>query len=524
MTTRRAAKPLTSPIFSRRQTLALLGASVASTAFTTTAFGQDKPKRGGIFRVSNHFNPSSLDPTTGGSGSDHSYLYTLYDTLTEWDYETLRVKPGLAESWTYTNPTTLVLKLKSGITFHDGASFDANAVKINLDRSRSHARSNIKADVASIKSVEVTGPMEVTINLSTPDTMLPGAFTDRAGMMVSPKAIESGENLDRSPVGSGAYTFVRWGDGEKVVVKRNEKYWKPGLPYMDGIEFSVIQEITTGMRSVMAGQNDFLFMLPARQKAIVERSKKVKVVSSSSLSFNQFYLNWARPPFNDIRVRQALNYAVDRQAYSDAAFAGLAEPAHMALPKSHWAYDPSLVDLYPHDTKKARQLLSDAGHGSGIEIEFLGASDQETVQREEVLIEMLARSGIKAKFINGPAGSFSRRYFGSEQLGAGLLSNWTGRPDASQTFASLFSSTSYYNAGRAEVPQTLVDAIRNSHSVEDIDERRKYFAIAQRIVMENAFHVPLVFHPIIFVTSARVRDFRTNLLGKPKFEDVWLDA
>lgn len=523
MTITRQTKRLTSH-FSRREMLALFGAGAAGIMFPASAFAQAEPKRGGIFRISNNFNPSSLDPTTGGSGSDHSYLYTLYDTLTEWDYDTLRVKPGLADSWSYTDSNTLVLKLRSGVTFHDGTAFDANTVKINLDRSRTDARSNIKADVASIKSVEVSGPMEVTLRLSTPDTMLPGAFTDRAGMMVSAKAIQSGENLDRSPVGSGAYTFVRWGDGEKVVVKRNEKYWKTGRPYPDGIEFSIIPEVTTGMRSVMAGQNDFLFMLPARQKAIVERSKKVNVVLSSSLSFNQFYLNWVRPPFNDIRVRQALNYAVDRQAYSDAAFAGLAEPAHMALPKSHWAYDPSLANLYPHDTKKARQLLSDAGYGGGLEVEFVGTSDQETIQREEVLIEMLARSGIKAKFINGPAGTFSRRYFGTEQLGAGLLSNWTGRPDASQTFAALFSKGSYYNAGRAEVPQALTDAIRNSHSVEDPEERRKHFATAMRLAMENAFHVPLVFHPIIFVTSARVHNFRTNLLGKPKFEDVWLDT
>src|SRR4051812_7130507 len=104
MTTNSQAKPMAVNL-SRRRALALLGATVASTTLSGVALGQDKPKRGGVLKISNHFNPSSLDPATGGSGSDHSYLYTLYDTLTEWDYDTLRVVPGLAESWRYKDST-----------------------------------------------------------------------------------------------------------------------------------------------------------------------------------------------------------------------------------------------------------------------------------------------------------------------------------------------------------------------------------------------------------------------------------
>jgi peptide/nickel transport system permease protein/peptide/nickel transport system substrate-binding protein len=116
--------------------------------------------------------------------------------------------------------------------------------------------------------------------LSTPDAALPGILSDRAGgMMVSPTALKAAEGgtVARKPVGAGAYAFVSWADGEKIVVKRNEKYWKANRPYPDGIEFSIIPELTTGARSVTAGQNDLIYQLPPRQKAIIERASSIKV-------------------------------------------------------------------------------------------------------------------------------------------------------------------------------------------------------------------------------------------------------
>ena len=133
-----------------------------------THFAQGTPKRGGILRISAPANPSSLDPATGGAGSDHAFLFTMYDTLTEWDFETLKPKPGLAESWNFTDSTTLVLNIRSGVTFHDGKALDAEAVKFNLERNKSDPKSNIKADLASMASAEVTGPMQVTLKLSAP--------------------------------------------------------------------------------------------------------------------------------------------------------------------------------------------------------------------------------------------------------------------------------------------------------------------------------------------------------------------
>src|ERR1700755_3081623 len=146
----------------RREVMALLSGAVAGMALIGDVRAEGMPKRGGILRISASTNPSSLDPATGGAGSDHAFLFTIYDTLTEWDFDTLKPKPGLAESWSFTDPTTLVLNIRPGVTFHDGTPLDAEAVKFNLERNKSDAKSNIKADLASVTSLAITGPMQVT--------------------------------------------------------------------------------------------------------------------------------------------------------------------------------------------------------------------------------------------------------------------------------------------------------------------------------------------------------------------------
>ena len=147
--------PLPAAGLSRRDLMALAGAlALPGASFAQAA----APKRGGVLKVSANANPSSLDPATGGAGSDHTFLWTIYDTLVEWDYETLKAKPGMA-AFNFPDPRTLVLDIKPGISFHDGTPMDAAAVKFNLDRGKTDARSNIKADLQNVAEVVASGPL-----------------------------------------------------------------------------------------------------------------------------------------------------------------------------------------------------------------------------------------------------------------------------------------------------------------------------------------------------------------------------
>jgi peptide/nickel transport system permease protein/peptide/nickel transport system substrate-binding protein len=509
---------------SRRSVMALATGGLVAAGQASEASAQSSPKRGGVLRVSCPYNPSTLDPVTGGSGNDHVFLYTIFDTLIEWEYDTLKPKPGLATSWSYPDPNTLVLDLQPGVVFHDGTPFDAQAVKFNLDRGRQDPSSNVKPDLAKVADVVVTGPLQVTLKLSQPDTSLPLTLSDRAGMMVSPKAAQAlGRDFERAPVGTGAWQFVSWQNNEKVTVTRHERYWKPGRPYLDGLELSVINEVNTGLRSVIAGQNDFVFFLSPQQKPVIDRAKNLVSVTGPTLYCIQLYLNYGRKPLNDARVRQALNYAVNRDEFNRATMNGLAEPAALNVPPSHWAYDKAAASRYPYDPDKARALLAEAGYKDGLDLDLQGNSDQRTLQREEVLTEQLAKAGIRARFTNGIIPATTTKFFVEKQHDA-YLSAWTGRPDPSLTYQLLFGKDAFYNASRTDPVPGLAEAMQATSASQSIDDRKLAFAKVEQMIADNALIVPLVFQYALDAYRTPVKGYRINLLGKPKFEDVWLDG
>jgi ABC-type transport system substrate-binding protein len=506
----------------RRHALVLLAA--AGLTPSGSADAQAPHPRGGILRVSAPYNPSTLDPATGGSGNDHVFLYTLYDTLVEWEYATLEPRPGLATSWSYPDPKTLVLELRPGVVFHDATPCDAEAVRFNLERHRTDPRSNTRPDLATVASVEVTGPLQVTLHLSQPDTALPLILSDRAGMMVSPTAVRAlGKDFDRKPVGTGPWKFAGWADNEKVSVVRNERYWKAGLPYLDGVEIAIINEVNTGLRSVIAGQNDFVFFLSPQQKPVIDRAKNLVAVTGPTLYCIQLYLNYGRKPLNDVRVRQALNYAIDRPEFNQATANNLAESAMLTLPEQHWAFDRSMANAYPHDPDRARKLLAEAGYPDGFDLDLLGGSDQRMVQREEVLIEQFSKAGIRAHFTNGIVPNTTTQFFIEKQHDA-YLSAWTGRPDPSLTYQLMFGKDSFYNSGRADPVPGLAEALLATRESADIPARKAAFARLQRLVTENALVVPLLFQLEMDAHTTKVKGYQPNLLGKPKFENVYLVA
>ncbi|MCC5812914.1 MAG: hypothetical protein JJU06_21330 [Ectothiorhodospiraceae bacterium] len=510
----------------RRDFLALLSGTVAVAALSGPASLLAQARgNGGILVISAPANPSSLDPATGGAGSDHVFLYPIFDSLVEWDYETLAAKPGLAKSWEFTDQRTLVMQLQEGVRFHDGEPFDAEAVKFNLDRNRTDDRSNIRNDLISVESVEVTGTHEVTLHLKEPDTAVPLILSDRAGMMYSPKAVqELGDRHDRNPVGTGPMKFVSWADGDRILTEANEDYWKEGRPLVQGIDFRIITDSSTRLRSVMSGQGHVAYQLDGRQLQLIERGRNIEGVSGPTVYVFQIYLNMARGPLREKKVRQALNHAIDREAFVRATMSGAGEPAFMNLPESHWAFDPEVAKLYPYDPDKARELLAEAGYPDGIELDMRGYSDQGSVQRQEVLLEMLHAVGVRGRFRTGTIAEMSAAYFGQEKAGDLLVSAWTGRPDPSLSYSLMYLEDSYFNAGRVAPPEGFVEALQRSRSTDDLDERRKALSEVQRLVMENALVVPLAFRDDIMAFQPSVKNLQVNLLGKPKFEDVTLEA
>jgi ABC-type transport system substrate-binding protein len=503
------------PYITRRTALVSAGALALA-----GASAQDTPKRGGVLRWAVSNNPGSLDPMTGRTAAEFAFLYAIYDGLLDIDPVTLEPKPGLARTWTFTDPKTMVLDLVEGATFHDGTPFDAGAVKANLDRSRSDPRSNVKADIATIDDVEIRSPRQVALHLNRPNAALPAILTDRAGMMVSPKAIASGKNLDRSPVGTGPWQLQSWQDNDRAVMTRNASYWRPGLPYLDGLNIAIITEPSTGLRSVVAGENDLAINLGPQHKLIAERAG-LTVQLSPTIGMAGVYLNIGRPPLDDLRIRQAMNYAVDRDALNKMVAMGLYQPTSAIIPREHWACDPSTAQFYTHDPAKARALLAQAGHPDGIDIPMLGWSDQISMQRQEVIVSQLGQAGIRIKLTPMSAAQSSTLFFGPEKRGAGRMALIAGRPDPSQEYDNLFGKDAYFNAGSVELPgfRPLLDATMNT---TDQAARKAAFAALQTFQVDNALLLPLMFTTGVSAFTPKVHNFVYGAMDKPKMTEVWL--
>jgi len=508
---------------SRRLVLKGTAAASGVVFLPSLARAADEPRRGGTLRMAQPYNPAAIDPMTGRNLPDLNVLYAVYDGLIDFDPRTLALRPCLAKTWRFSDPKTLVLDLADGIEFHDGTPFNAEAVKFNLERYRTDPRSNVKSDLNVVAAIEVSGKSQVTLHLSRPNAGLPAILTTRVGLMLSPTAVKTkGPNVDRIAVGTGPFKFAEWQDNASFTLVRNGKYWKPGLPYLDGIKISIINELNTAVRTTMTGETDLAIDLQVPQKLIADRDSKLVVQTGPSLVFYGMFMNYARAPLNDVRIRQALNYALDRDELNKVLNAGLGEPSSCILPKEHWATDPGTFSYYGHDPDKARALLKAAGFAGGIELPTFGWADQVAMQRQELLMSQLARSGIRLK-LTPTTPQQAMQSFMLEKKGAILVSPTGGYPDPSQSYEVQFAKDALRNAGKIELPgfRPLMDA---TEAAQDQASRKAAFAKLQRFVIEEALQVVQYIAPGVSVMSPKLRNFAGGIIGTPKFQEVWLAA
>lgn len=506
---------------------AVLGGSAALGAgllVNPWAFAQDAPegKPGGVLRVSMFTNPSSLDPMTSVAGSDINFLFCLYDTLIEYHPKTLEPMPGLAESWDFSDPQKLILNLRTDVVFHDSTPLDGAAVKAFLERNMQSDRSRVKPDVASIDTVEAPSSHQVVLNLKYPDAALLLGLSERAGMVFSPTAFEaSGEDSDRNPVGTGPWKLVSWTDQDRVIVTRNEAYYKPNRPYLDGIDFQIIPDGGTGLRSVQSGQNDMVVGVSPIQIERLQNDPGLNIDIGDTLRALTFFIHYGRPPLDDVRLRQALNYAVDRQTFLDALQGGHGKVAGLIVPDGYWAYDEEAANRYPYDPEKAKQLVAEAGYPDGITLRVTVTADQTSLQQIEVFAEMFKKANINLEILSGSNNEIAERWRGGAADIHWAL--WSGRPDPSISYSSLYLKDSFFNVGKAEPSPELSQAIADTIASADPAVRAEAFQRANRLEREVALVVPVVFEVAVAAFVPKVKGYVSNLLNRTKYNDIYID-
>jgi ABC-type transport system substrate-binding protein len=479
---------------------------------------------GGTLRVAHWFPPISLDPHTGSSGGDHQTLYSMYDRLVHFKFDSLEFTPGLATSWDFPDPQTLVFTLREGVTFHDGTPFNAEAVAYNVDRVQNHPNTKIPADLAAVESVEVIDDLTIQFNLNRADSGVVGILSDRAGMMVSPTAAEAADEqqLNNTPVGTGPFKLAEYSEGDRLLVERNTDYWQAGLPYLDNIEWLFSGGEQAALNGLRAGDVDVALTL--RDMSQVEpllAESGINVIQSPSLHTDGCYINDEIAPWDNVLVRRALSLAVDRETLAEVFTFGLAEPAYLPIPPQHWASSPSMEGINGYDLEGAKALLAEAGLES-VNMQVLTYQDPVQIRKSELLQAALAEAGFVVEIVVLELAAAVPAYFTDRQY-ALFCAPWTGRPDPSQTATSLFDSGAYYSlrdTDRAGVDALIGAAVASS----DIGERAAAYEDLWKVAMEEqALWLSLWHNNSVTATTDKVGGYQLNLLGKGQIQFAWLD-
>ena len=456
--------------------LSLAAISLASTAQTTLRIGLAE-------------DPDILDPTMARTFVGRIVFASLCDKLFDID-EKLNVVPQLATGYEWSaDSKTLTIKLRTDVTFHDGEKMDAAAVKFNLERHKTMAGSQRSGELRPIASIDVVDPATVRLNLSVPFTPLLAALTDRAGMMVSPKAAQAGgANFGTKPVCSGPYKFVERVAQDRIVFEKYANYWNKAAISIDKVIYNAVPDATVRLANLRAGQFDFIERAAASDMESITKDKKLKYSRITSIGYQGITINIGKseqsqknPLGRDARVREAFELSLDRQGLAQVVMDNEAVVGNQWVAPSN-AYYAKNMPLPKRNVERARALLKEAGVPNPSFTLVAGTNSE--AQRLALVVQAMARdAGFDVK-IQATEFATSLNMADKGDYEAITLA-WSGRPDPDGNLYSFHGCKQPLNYAGYCSPET--DALLNkSRELRDPAERKKVFEqVAARVIKER---------------------------------------
>ena len=375
-----------------------LGAVLAACTSSTTSTGSsaapatEAPTAGGTLQAALTGEPDRIDPATSTIYTGAQVYDNIFNKLIDLD-ESNKFYGQLATKWTAADEKTWVFDLVDGVTFHNGEKFGPDDVVYTFERILDPKTASSYAPLYdAIDSVEVTGDTQVTFHLKTAF----GPFLSNIannGEIVNQKAIESADPA-RNPVGTGPFQFVEWVQDDYVTLKKWDQYFQSGLPYLDGVEFRFLNVDQSRIDGLRSGELNWVDAVPLQDLDTLKTDPSFNYVTAPNAGIPDYLaLNTQQPPFDDKLVRQAVYWALDRDAIRQVAYFGAGETGIEEVPTGSVWYDGA--PIVTPDIAKATDLLAQAGHGDGLTVEYLGLPQYpELLKTGEVVREQLKQIGI----------------------------------------------------------------------------------------------------------------------------------
>lgn len=457
--------------------------------------------------------PDQLDPHTTSAYFSFEVLENVYDTLVEPD-ENLEMVPSLATEWEVSDDQlTWTFHLREGVTFQDGSPFTADDVAYSYNRiiDEELSPSWRFAAVDSVTAVDDT-TVEITVTQPTPNLLaLIGGYKGLA--IVQQENVESGD-ITRSPVGTGPFSVAEWTSGDHITLEANPDYWS-GAPEIAGVEFRFISEGNTALTALRGGEIDWTDSIPVQQVESLTGDDAIELAVNPSNDYWYLALNEAQAPWDDVRARQAVAYAIDRDAIIQATTFGTGVANQLAIPEQSIWYTE--FDEYSLDPDRAQELFDEVGYTGGT-LEFLATSDYpETVTAAQIIADNLAPYGIEVQINTVDFATWLDEQ-GAGNFGIYMLS-WIGNLDPDEFYYAQHHTDGTFNFQGYSNPE--VDALLEAGRVEvDQDTRKQIYADAATQIARDASYIYLYNPSVIQAWSPAVSGYEARGDRAIRFRDV----
>ena len=440
--------------------------------------------------------PDVLDPTLARTFVGRIVFAALCDKLFDID-EKLNIVPQLATSYQWSaDSKALTIKLRQGVTFHDGEKFDAAAVKFNIERHKNMAGSNRRGELAPVASVDVVDPATVRLNLSAPFAPLLAQLADRAGMMVSPKAAQAeGEKFGAKPVCSGPFRFVERVAQDRIVVERYPNYWNKGEIHVDRIVYLPIVDATVRLANLKSGQLDFIERVGASDIPSLKTDSRFKISRITEIGYQGITINVGKselaqknPLGKDPRVREAFELSLDREGIVQVAMDGEADIGNQWVAPTNSFYAKNMP-IPKRDVARAKALLAEAGVPNP-SFTLMTPTTSDAQKIAQVVQSMAKEAGFDVK-IQATEFATSLNMADKGDFEAYVLA-WSGRADPDGnifSFAACKQPLNYSGICKPEIDELLT----KSRTTLDAAERKKIYEQLAAILLKDRPDI-YVFH------------------------------
>ena len=457
----------------------------------------------------------TLDPFNATDNASWRVARQIYDTLVGFESGTFAPKPGLATEWEISEDgLTYTFTLREGVKFHDGTDFNADAVVFNIERwwdenNEYHDgefgnvvsffggfKGDEKCIISDVKALDGTH-VEITLSQVYPAFL--ARLTDPSTAIISPEAIKAQRDaIGQNPVGTGPFMFESWAPNDNITLTKNPDYWD-GAPAIDKLIFKVIPDNTARLTALQSGEIDIMDSLNPSDFPVVDQDPALQVIERPAINCGFFWINTTKAPFDNVKVRQALNMAINKEGIISSLYNGLAIPAKSVLSPSSWAYNPDMQD-YAFDAAAAKSLLAEAGYPDGFDMKITVRSEArayfpQPLKLAEIMQANLKDIGITASVETADGSTYSGMVYGGDYD----IAAWgTGGNDPDPALAinhyfnkATASGERAQNSARWENDEAT-DLLNTAQSILDQEERAGMYREVQQIVHDEAIIIPIV--------------------------------